>query len=67
VESDLKKIKNAVTKAHTLNKPIRFWAAPDLPNAWYQLMSLNVDYINTDKIHEISAFLNKPSSNSRRQ
>jgi alkaline phosphatase len=67
VESDLKKIKNAVTKAHTLNKPIRFWAAPDLPNAWYQLMSLNVDYINTDKIHEISAFLNKLSSNSRRQ
>jgi alkaline phosphatase len=67
VESDREKIKRAVTKSHTLNKPIRFWAAPDLPNAWYQLMSLNVDYINTDKIHEISAFLNKLSSNSQGQ
>jgi alkaline phosphatase len=67
VEPDREKIKSAVTKAHTLNKPIRFWAAPDLPNAWDQLMSLNVDYINTDKIQEISAFLNKLSSNSRGQ
>ena len=63
VESEREKIKNAVIKAHSLNKPIRFWAAPDLPNAWYQLMSIDVDYLNTDKIQEISAFLNKLSSN----
>jgi len=67
VESDREKIKSAVIKAHTLSKPIRFWAAPDLPNAWYQLMSLNVDYINTDKIHEISAFFNKLPPNSQAQ
>jgi len=57
--SDRKKIENAVTKAHTLNKPIRFWAAPDVANAWYHLMGFNVDYINTDKIQEISSFLVK--------
>jgi alkaline phosphatase len=55
--SERKKIENAVTKAHSFNKPIRFWAAPDLPNAWHQLMRLNVDYINTDKIQELSSFL----------
>ncbi len=63
VESDWKKIERAVKKAHSLNKPIRFWAAPDLPNAWHQLMGLNVDYINTDKINEISTFFTKLTSN----
>lgn len=52
------KIKRAVVKAHALNKPIRLWAAPDSPNAWQQLMQLNLDYINTDKISQISSFLN---------
>lgn len=62
-ETDKNKIENAVTKAHALHKPIRFWAAPDLPNAWHFLMRLQVDYINTDKISEISTFLHKFSTN----
>lgn len=56
------KIEATVTKTHRLNKPIRFWAAPDTPNAWSQFMHLNVDYINTDKIPEISEFLKKQVS-----
>lgn len=56
-DSARKKIEAAVTKAHTLNKPVRFWAAPDSPNAWRQLMNLNVDYINTDNISGFSTFL----------
>jgi hypothetical protein len=38
---------------------MRFWAAPDTPNAWFALMYLNVDFINTDKIEHISSFLDK--------
>lgn len=60
------KTEAAVTKAHRLSKPIRFWAAPDVPNAWRQLMKLDVDYINTDKISAISTFLKKPVSLSSR-
>ena len=56
------KIEAAITKSHTLRKPIRFWAAPDTPNAWSQLMHLNVDYINTDKIQGFSSFLKKQTS-----
>jgi alkaline phosphatase len=59
-----KKIQAAVTKAHRLQKPIRFWAAPDNPNTWSQLIGLNADYINTDRIKEISIFLDKFSSGS---
>ena len=55
-------LETAVTKAHALNKPIRFWAAPDVPNAWSQLMKLNVDYINTDKIPELSEFFKNQSA-----
>jgi len=57
-ELDKAKIDSAVTKAHSLSKPIRFWAAPDLPDAWFQLMKLDVDYINTDMIYQMSSFLN---------
>jgi len=59
-----KKIKEAVAKVHALKKPIRFWDAPDIINTWYQLMHLRVDYINTDHVHELAAFLNKLSRNS---
>ena len=55
-------LETAVTKAHAVNKPIRFWAAPDVPNAWSQLMKLNADYINTDKIPELSEFFKNQSS-----
>lgn len=63
IPSEREKLDSAVMRAHVSNKPIRFWAAPDFLNAWIQLMHLNVDYINTDKIAEISIFLNKFSSN----
>lgn len=56
---DKMKIDSAVTKAHLLSKPIRFWAAPDAKKAWHQLMHLQVDYINTDKISGVSSFLKR--------
>jgi alkaline phosphatase len=48
-----------VSSTHQLGKPVRFWATPDNSNAWSQLMKLKVDYLNTDKIDEMAAFLKK--------
>lgn len=45
-----------IQQVHSLHKPIRFWEAPDVVNAWYQLMHLGVDYINTDHIEAASTF-----------
>ena len=59
VAADYQKLKAAVSRSHALNKPIRFWASPDGLNAWYTLMRLDVDYINTDKIFEITSFMNR--------
>ncbi|MDR3716987.1 MAG: alkaline phosphatase [Puia sp.] len=54
----------AITKAHVLDKPVRFWDAPDFINVWQQLIGLRVDYINTDHIEALSVYLNKLSKTS---
>ena len=47
----------AITKSHSLNKPVRFWNAPDAPPAWQQLIKLHTDFINTDHIQALADFL----------
>ena len=49
---DREKLKRVIKRAHSDNKPIRFWGAPDTPNAWKQLKKLGVDIITTDKVAE---------------
>lgn len=58
-EADSIKWKAAVDKSHLSKKPVRFWDAPDNPNAWGTLMRMKVDFINTDKIRELSEFLGR--------
>ncbi|ULQ53786.1 alkaline phosphatase family protein [Flavihumibacter fluvii] len=59
--ADSLKIASLVGKAHGFKKPVRFWASPDSPNSWNQLIRLGVDYINTDRIGELSSFLQNPA------
>jgi len=54
---DVEKLTAAIKKAHDLNKPIRFWASPDFKDAWEQFIQLKVDFINTDKINELSDYM----------
>ena len=56
-DSDVAKLKTAIDKSHQLKKPVRFWDAPDNSDAWKVLMGFGVDFINTDKIKELSGFL----------
>lgn len=58
-ETDETRLKAAVKKAHQWQKPVRYWDAPDTKNAWYELMLLQVDYINTDHIADLAEFLNE--------
>lgn len=57
-DEETAKIKSAVDKAHAQQKPVRFYGAPDFPNAWVNLMDLGVDYINTDHIPDLKKFMN---------
>lgn len=56
-EKDKSALQNAIEQAHNLKKPFRFWATPDNENSWSTFMELEVDYINTDRITELSSFL----------
>jgi alkaline phosphatase len=55
--TDRKAIRAVIALSHDLHLPIRFWDAPDFPNAWDQLMQLRVDFINTDHIRQLEAYL----------
>jgi alkaline phosphatase len=63
-EADKQKLATQVEKIHQLKKKIRFWNAPDNPQAWQQLMKLQVDYINTDHIRELSGYF-KTTANEK--
>lgn len=54
---DLQKVRSAIDKAHSYNRPFRFWATPDSKTAWKALHDLGVDYINTDMTDKASAYL----------
>ena len=56
-EGDLHKVKSTIDKAHSYNKPFRFWATPDSKTAWKALHDLGVDYINTDMPDKASVYL----------
>lgn len=59
--SDSLKLAKLVARAHQLKKPVRFWGSPDNPATWKFLMGLKVDYINTDRIKDLAAYLDDPS------
>jgi alkaline phosphatase len=56
-ERDSIALQTVIHAAHTLNKPIRFWDAPDNPAGWTELIKLGVDIIGTDKIDALASFL----------
>ncbi|MBC7904826.1 MAG: hypothetical protein H7Y27_15475, partial [Gemmatimonadaceae bacterium] len=57
--ADREKLVAAIAKSHALNKKVRFWNAPDNESSWKLLMGLGADFINTDKIGQLAAFLKK--------
>ena len=63
-QPDRRVIDSLVRKAHAMNKPVRFWNAPDVLNSWYAYLDLGVDYINTDHIPELTAFFQTISDRS---
>ena len=58
-ESDLKKVKLVLVKAHSYHKPFRFWGTPDTHLAWQAFYDLGVDFINTDHPSECSQYFKK--------
>jgi alkaline phosphatase len=48
---------HVIDSVHQAGKKIRFWGAPDNQNSWRMQMDLNVDFVGTDKIQELSEYI----------
>jgi hypothetical protein len=59
-EAERTKLKLFVAAAHKRGRKVRFWAAPDKPEVWKELLDADVDLINTDALDELKSFLRKP-------
>jgi Glycerophosphoryl diester phosphodiesterase family len=53
------RLREFVAKAHAQGKRVRFWATPEKEAFWRELLTADVDMINTDKLAELAAFLRK--------
>jgi len=57
-ETDKSTLEEIIGKWHSRHIPVRFWNAPDQPEAWTWFIRLKSDFINTDHIPELATFLN---------
>lgn len=58
-DAERKKLAEYVARAHKQGRQVRFWATPDRPEGWKELQAAGCDFINTDKLAELQAFLLK--------
>ncbi len=56
-DADRRTILSLMADAHRRRKVFRFWATPDFPEAWKQLIELQVDVIVTDDVTGLCNFL----------
>ena len=52
------RLQEVIDSVHSLHKKIRFWNAPDNETAWTTFIKMGIDYINTDRINDLSEYLN---------
>jgi alkaline phosphatase len=56
-QAELSRLNQVIGQAHQKNKPFRFWGASDQAESWSLQMQLGADWIGTDHIGQLSAFL----------
>ncbi|WP_406010294.1 phosphatidylinositol-specific phospholipase C/glycerophosphodiester phosphodiesterase family protein [Streptomyces sp. NBC_00637] len=61
-EAERQKLRTIVGAAHARGQQVRFWATPDLAGPardalWTELLAADVDYLNTDDLAGLEAFL----------
>ncbi|MBI1784195.1 hypothetical protein HYR69_03545 [Candidatus Sumerlaeota bacterium] len=50
------KLRDIITKAHDQGRIVRFWATPDKPAVWDELLAANVDLINADNLKALRQY-----------
>ncbi|MEN9022689.1 MAG: hypothetical protein GWQ05_19280 [Verrucomicrobiaceae bacterium] len=60
-KAECDKLEAIVKRAHERKLQVRFWAIPDNAESWGLMRLSHVDFINTDKLGQLSTFLSHPS------
>lgn len=60
--AEKKALEAVIESVHALHKKIRFWGCPDNMHTWQVFMDMQVDYLNTDHIDQLAAFLKQHAS-----
>jgi hypothetical protein len=67
-EDEAQKLHDFVAAVHEQGRRVRFWATPDDPErrqaVWSELVEAGVDYINTDDLAGLSAFLQEQDAHA---
>ena len=58
-EEERAKLRDFVAKAHRRGRLVRFWATPETPALWDELLMAEVDLLNTDRLADLRQFLRK--------
>lgn len=53
---ELERLTEVIGRAHSLDRPIRFWNAPEGVTVYYTFLNMGIDYINTDAPETSAAF-----------
>mgnify|MGYP003330473085 CR=1 FL=1 len=54
------KLRRVIDQGHRQGRMMRFWGVPDEAFAWRELRDAGVDWIGTDKVAQLAAFLRMP-------
>lgn len=63
VQEEKQKLEGIIQKVHAVDRPIRFWGAPDSKTAWKAFADMGIDFINTDMPFEASRYLSSLNGN----
>jgi len=55
--AERQRLRDYVQAVHAQQRKVRFWATPEKPEVWRELLDADVDLIGTDKLPELQAFL----------
>jgi len=63
-ETEQRKLRELITKAHESERKVRFWGCPNRIEVWKKLLDEGVDWVNVDDLKGFYEFYRKRNSNN---
>lgn len=63
--AEREKLRDLAARCHAQHRRLRFWATPETPECWSELLAANVDLIGTDNLDALQNFLSSQPAGDR--